>query len=597
MDTPERASSSLARPAPTAEKADTGWGGFGQTQRFLVLSILIGLFAGLMVVCFHIIIDFISWFTLGSPVGASWQRTLLAPTIGGLIAATLVRYVFRKARGSGVNHTKAALYVYDGYVPFSTVIGKFLACSASLGTGNSLGPEDPALQMGAGVASLLGRMFDVDKEHMRLIAPIGAAAGLAAAFNTPITAVLFVIEQVIAAWDAGVLGSIVLSAVSAVVVVRWFLGDHPLFHAPAFQLTHPSELLIYAAIGVIVGLLGVLFVKLIARLHGALEKLPHSTALLRPVVAGFLVGCFGLWLPQVMGVGYDVIDSALRDQFVWQTLLLLGIVKMVATLLCFSAETPGGMFAPTLFTGAMVGGGIGALAHLYWPFPMSSSAAYILVGMGTFFAAVFRTPMTAIFMVFEVSASYVIILPVMIASTIAYLISRYLQPIPFFELIARQEGVDLPSLEAQRERQPMLVENAMQRGTILTLSADMSVDAALAALRSAGLPHGLVAVERGTWSWVTLEDLEGAAGEARGTATIRQAFPLAPAPRLYPDMALDTALRLLGPHRLLPVLNRARAGQVLGIITLEDIHRAYGIHKRHHDEPADAGNAAASPAV
>ena len=567
---------------PSAKRPPAAWPTFGQTQRFLALSILIGLFAGLLVVCFHITIQFLGWFTLGTPVGASWRRTLLAPAIGGLVATALVRYVFRKARGSGVNHTKAALYVYDGHVPFSTVIGKFLACSISIGSGNSLGPEDPALQMGAGVASLLGRLFDVDKDHMRLIAPVGAAAGLAAAFNTPITAVLFVIEEVVASWDAGVLGSIVLAAVSAVVVVRWFLGDQPLFHAPAFKLTHPSELIVYAGIGVVGGLLAVLFVKLIARLHTGLARLPKGTRILWPVVAGLLVGGFGLFLPQVMGAGYDAIDSALRDQFVWQTLLMLGIVKMVATLLCFSAETPGGMFAPTLFTGAMVGGGIGALAHLYWPFPTSTAGAYVLVGMGTFFAGVFRAPMTSIFMVFEVSASYEVILPVMIANTIAYLISRQLQPVPFFEMIARQEGVDLPSVEEERERQPMLVEAAMQRGTILTLSADMPVESALSALESAALPYGLVAVERGNWSWVTREDLDAAVHGGRGSDTIRKAFPLEPTPRLYPDLALDTALRLLGPHRLLPVLSRARTGQVLGILTLEDIHRAYGVRQADH---------------
>lgn len=582
MDSPSLPLPRSAAPGAPPGAGGAGWGSFGETQRFLLLSILIGLFSGLLVVCFHIFIDYISWTTLGTPVGASWTRTLLAPTLGGLAAVALVRYVFRKARGSGVNHTKAALYIYDGHVPFSTVIGKFIACSISIGTGNSLGPEDPSLQMGAGVASLLGRLFGVDKQHMRLIAPVGAAAGLAAAFNTPITAVLFVIESVVAAWDAGVLGSIVLSAVSAVVVVRWFLGDQPLFHAPSFQLTHPSELAIYAALGVIGGLLAVLFVKLVGRLHGALEKLPKRTALLRPAVAGFLVGVAGLWLPQVMGAGYAAVDNALRDQFVWQVLLALGLVKMIATLLCFSAETPGGMFAPVIFTGAMIGGGIGALAQVYWPFPMSSTGAYVLVGMGAFFAGVFRTPMTAIFMVFELSASYVIILPVMIASTLAYLISRQLQPTPFFEMIARQEGVDLPSLEAQRERQPLLVEHAMQRGTILTLSVDMSVDAALAALRSAGLADGLISVERGTWSSVSLDDLEAAVQQGRGGASVREAFPLVPTPRLYPDLALDTALRLLGSHRLLPVLNRARPGQVLGIITLDDIHRAYGIQQTDH---------------
>ena len=167
------------------------------TQRFLLLSIFIGLFAGLLVVCFHMAIDLVSWTTLGTPVGGSRVSTVLAPMLGGGLAALLVLLVFHEAAGSGLAHTKAALYISDGYVPSRTVFAKFVACAAAIGTGNSLGPEDPALQMGAGVASRLGRSFSLAKEHLRLIVPVGAAAGIAAAFNTPITAVLFVMEEVI----------------------------------------------------------------------------------------------------------------------------------------------------------------------------------------------------------------------------------------------------------------------------------------------------------------------------------------------------------------------------------------------------------------
>jgi CIC family chloride channel protein len=205
------------------------------------------------------------------------------------MAALLVLTVFPDASGSGLTHTKAALYVSDGYVPFSTVVAKFVACATSIGTGNSLGPEDPALQMGAGVSSWLGRAFALPKEQVRLIVPIGAAAGAAAAFNTPITGVLFVIEEVIGTWNASVLGSIVLSAVSAVVVGRWFLGNEPLFRVPAFELTHPSELVLYALVGLVGGLLGTIFVRTLGTLRGRLADSPPRARVLQPFVAGALV--------------------------------------------------------------------------------------------------------------------------------------------------------------------------------------------------------------------------------------------------------------------------------------------------------------------
>lgn len=414
-----------------------------ESQRFLLLSILIGVFAGLLVVCFHIAIDYLYWIALG-PNRRGFFVTLLAPPLGATVAAALVLLVFRAARGSAVNQTRAAVHLNGGIIPFNAVAGKFLGCSISIGTGSSLGPEDPALQMGAGIASLLGQRFRLSLESMRMIAPVGAAAGIAAAFNTPITAVLFVMEEIVAGWRSSVLGSILLSAVSASVVVRGFLGDEPLFGVPPFRLKHPSELLVYAVIGAAGGVLSAFFIKLVFPLRNALAKLPEWSKFVQPGVAGVLVGMIGITAPEVMGTGYVAIDSALHDQFPWNVLLLLGLLKILATLVCFVAGIPGGLFAPALFAGAMTGGGLGGLAMLYWPFPTSPSSAYVLVGMGTFFAGLFRAPMSSIFMVFELSGSYVIMAPVMIANTIAYLISRHFQPAGFFDLLAREEGLALP---------------------------------------------------------------------------------------------------------------------------------------------------------
>lgn len=498
-----------------------GYLGLTDTQRFLVLALLIGAFSGLLVVLFHISIDLLSWSSLGPLSGRFRFGRLLGPSLGAVAAVFLVHKVFPRARGSGVNQTKIAIYSSNGYVSSSTIIGKFLACAVSIGTGNSLGPEDPSLQMGAGVASWLGRLFHLPRNSMRLIAPVGAAAGIAAAFNTPISGVLFVMEEVLADWSATAVGSIVLAAVAAVVTMRAFLGNEPLFRIPAFELTHASELLIYAGIGVVGGSLSALFIWLIEVFKKHIQDLPPWRTYAFPAAAGFFTGVVGLWFPEVMGAGYDAINSALHGQFTWPLLLYLGLAKLLVTLLCFTAETPGGMFAPALFIGGMIGGALGGVAHRWWPFGAASAEAYLLVGMGTFFAGVFRAPITSIFMVFELSASYVIILPVMIANTAAYLISRRLHPVPFFTMLARLEGVNLPSAEEKRTFQPLRVEDAM--------------------------------------------------------SPVSPALPVEPGIRLYPDEPLDAALRLLSVQPRIQVVSRLGPDNVLGTLTLEDVHRAYGI--------------------
>jgi CIC family chloride channel protein len=546
-----------------------------EPQLFLLLAILIGMFSGLAVVCFRVAIDWTRLGLLGPALAPSYPRVVLVPALTGLVVAAAVVSLFPLARGSGVHQTKAAVYISNGYIPFRTVIAKFLTCALAIGGGHSLGPEDPSLQIGAGLASLFGRRLQLSRDKLRLIAPVGAAAGLAAAFNSPITAVLFVIEEVIGTWSAGALGAIVLSAVSAVVTQQWFLGGEPLFRVPAFQLAHPLELLSYSALGLAGGCASLVFVKLATTLRPRLRSLPRWTHILQPGIAGALIGMIGLWYPQVMGAGYEHVDQAMHDEYAWGTLAVLAGLKILATVLSFASGTPGGLFAPTLFTGAMLGGAVCGIARILAPDVTGPIGAYALVGMGTLFAGILRAPMTSVFMMVEVSGNYSIVLPVMISNSIAYMISRRFQPTPIFEVLSHQDGVVLPSMEEAREARLPRVEDAM-RETTLVLDGGMTVGDARA--RVEGAPAGALPVllAGAIWAGVSERELEALGASGRGAESLQQA--LGPDARVAPvhrDQPLDTALRLLRNRPILPVVHRADRTRIEGIITLEDILAVY----------------------
>jgi chloride channel protein, CIC family len=488
-----------------------------EERLFLVVAILIGIYSGLAVVCFRLAIEWTRLLLFGSSLFPAPPRVILVPVLSGLVVATCVVLTFPAVRGSGVNQTKAALYIYDGYIAFRTVVGKFLMCALAIGGGQSLGPEDPSLQIGAGLASAFGRRLKLPRERLRYIPPVGAAAGLAAAFNSPITAVLFVIEEVIGRWSAGVLGAVVLAAVASVVTEQWFLGDEPLFRVPPYHLVHAAELIAYAALGVLGGGVSLVFVKAVGALRPRLRALPPWTWYVQPALAGLLIGVIALRFPQVMGAGYEYIDRAMHDQYGWRMLIALCLLKVVATTASFVSGTPGGLFAPTLFIGAMLGGAVCAIERQIAPAITGPIGAYALVGMGTLFAGILRAPMTSVFMIVEVSGNYSIILPVMISNTIAYLLSRQFQQHALFDMLSRQDGTELPSMEEERESDVRTVGGVMRP---------------------------------------TEEVLRDAADDR---------------PYLYPDQSIDTALRLLRGRSSAPVVHRADARRIVGLFVLEDV--------------------------
>lgn len=549
---------------------------FREERFFLVLSVFIGIFSGLAVVCFRFAIGWCRIYLLGSGFTLSPIRLLLAPSLAGLVIAVLVIHVFPLVRGSGVNQTKAALYVYNGHIPLRTAVGKFITAALAIGSGHSLGPEDPSLQIGASLASALGRAMRLSRDRMRLIAPVGAAAGLAAAFNAPISAVLFVIEEVIGRWTAGILGSVVLSAVSSVVVMRWFLGSESLFRVPAVQLERPSELIAYSILGVVGGLASVAFASGIAILRPWCKALPRWTQYFQPAIAGLLIGLIAVaGAPQVMGAGYAYIDEAMHGQFTWQMLAILAGLKIVATLLSFVSGTPGGMFAPTLFIGAMLGAAVCGAEHVLLPHLTGSPGTYALVGMGVLFAGFLRAPMTSVFMVLEVSGNYSIILPVMVANTFAYLISRGLRPVPIFDVLTRQDGLDLPSMEELREEGILRVEDAMRPVTGPVLDAEETLESAFQSLDEKSPDVLLVRVNPTGWSSVTKQELESMIKEGKGSQTLSSVLAGRHVPYLHPDHPLEMALRYVDRWSLVPVVNRADFNRLEGVVSEHDVLTRY----------------------
>jgi CIC family chloride channel protein len=306
-----------------------------------------------------------------------------------------------------------------------------------------------------------------------------------------------------------------------------------------------------------------------------MRSLPGWTRFVQPAVAGLLIGIVAIWWPQVTGAGYEHIDEAMHDQYLWPVLALLGLLKILTTVTSFGFGTPGGLFAPTLFIGAMLGGAVCGAARGAFPWFEGSTGVYALIGMGTLFAGILRAPITSVFMIVEVSGNYSIVLPVMIANTIAYLISRQYQREALFDALAAQDGVPLPSMEQQRETIVSRVEDAVRQPAVVLGSEDRVLDAA-DRLRRAEAPHALARARRGAWIVVPADGLSQFVADGKGELAIGSVLGLAaPLPILHPDEPLEAALRRMGDLPFLPVVHRADPDRLIGIADIQSILGAY----------------------
>jgi len=541
----------------------------------LLLTLVIGAVVGLVVVAFILLTE-----NLGArlyPVhGAAWRR-LVIPTFGALSTGFLLSRYFPNARGSGIPQTKTAIFIRDGFIAFRTVVGKFSLCAVSLASGIALGREGPSVQVGAGIASVLGRKLGLSATSVKALVPAGASAALAAAFNTPIAAVLFALEEVMGDMNAPVLGSIVLSSATSWIVLHLVLGDEPLFHVPPYQLVHPLEFLIYAVLGVVGGFVSVAFVKFLLWLRLRFRALPKSTEWWQPAVGGLTVGILGWFFPRVLGVGYAFVGQALNGELALQAMALLVLLKLIATPACYSSGNAGGIFGPALFIGAMMGGSVGSIAHQWLPDYTASVGAYALVGMGAAFAGIIRTPLTSVIMIFEITRDYSIIVPLMISNLIAYFISSRLQAEPIYEALQHQDGIHLPS--GARARETLLTVGQALQPVHHVLAADLSVnDAATSADREAGAWP--VVDSAGLRGMLTLAQLEHAVKEGRGDEPLAHLLPPPDhMPHIHADHTLDIAVQRIAETGLnvLPVVSRTNIRELKGVISMPAILAAYAM--------------------
>jgi len=559
-----------------------------EDQLSLVFSLVIGALVGLVVVAFILLTGRLA--ARMYPAGGSGWRRILVPALGSLSTGYLLWRYFPYARGSGIPQTKFALFINDGRIRFRTVLGKFFCCSASLASGIALGREGPSVQVGAGLASVVARNLGLDPKGVKALVPAGCAAALAAAFNTPIAAVLFTLEEIMGDLHATVLGSVVLSSATSWMVLHLVLGDDPLFHVAGYRLVHPGELGVYAVLGVVGGLGSVCFVKLLLGLRAWFLRLPKWTVWFQPVVGGLTVGLIGYFVPEVLGVGYNHVEKVLNGDIVLKLVVLLAVLKTVATAVCYASGNAGGIFGPSLFIGAMMGAAVGGVAQRLFPGYTAGPGAYALVGMGTAFAGVVRTPLTSVFMIFEITRDYTIIVPLMISNLIAYFISHKLQRQPIYEALSAQEGVHLPTAQSRSQAERIQVRQAM-RPAPAALSPDLTIAMVLHQMKDSAFDAWPIADAEGLLAMVQSSDLEQAVDDGAANQRVAQILgediesgPTAAEniPHVYPDHSLSLALERMGTSGLnvLPVVSRANLRQLIGIIALDDILDAYGVTKR-----------------
>jgi CIC family chloride channel protein len=547
-----------------------------EEQTFLLLTLLIGALVGLSVVGFIIVTE-----RLGSRLypaaGAPWRRILM-PVGGSLGMGYLLFRYFPDARGSGVPQTKAALFARGGKITLGTILGKFFCTSATLASGIPLGREGPAVQVGAGIASVLGRRLGLSQEKVKALLPVGASAAIAAAFNTPMAAVLFALEEIMGNLHAPVLGSVVLAAATSWMVLRLVLGNEPLFHVPEYRVVHPLEFGLYALLGLAGGLVSVAFTKLLLRMRHWFLRMPSRTLWFQPVAGGLLVGGLGWFVPQLLGVGYGHVGDALNGRMALQLMALLLILKLMTVTVSYASGNAGGIFGPSLFMGAMLGGVMGSVAHKLAPDFTATPGAYALVGMGTTFAGIVRAPMTSVMMIFEVTRDYAIIVPLMISNLVSFFVSVRFQPQPTYEALARQDGIHLPAAAA-RERQAGRRVAQVMRATPDVLSAEMTAAEAVERTQRGTSQAWLVTNEGGLLGIVTTGDLAKAIREGTGGKRLAEMLDPRDFPHIHDDQSLDLALERMGAASLdlLPVVGRANIRELEGVILLRDILGAYGV--------------------
>ncbi|MEP7119408.1 MAG: chloride channel protein [Byssovorax sp.] len=571
-----------------------------EAQRLFVLTLIIGVLCGLVAVAFHLTIQLLEHLLIDRAVAApgKWWIgwTIVTPTIGGLVCGVLLHYVVPNARGSGVPQVKVAFAVKSGRVRARDSIGKFFISSIQLGSGASLGREGPTVQICAGVSSLLGRLVGVSPKGLRRLLPVGVAAGIAAAFNAPIAAVTFTIEEVIGNLDQSLLTGVIIAAALAAVIERSVLGEHPVFSVPQdYGLHHASSLLIYALIGLASAVVSVAFTDSLINLRGWFKR-SRIPGWGRPAIGGAATGLLAvvaLGTMQVQGVtggGYGMLGQALTGNIGVRVMLVLCLMKVVATVFSYSSGGAGGIFAPALFIGGMLGGALGALDHVLLGHLGEPVGAFALVGMGAVFAGIIRAPMTSVLIIIEMTGSYSLILPLMIANMTSYILARRFRPLPIYEALLEQDGIHLNDRSVMDALEGLRVSEIVDLvGPFSTFSPAQGGDAVSKA--TGGNPgldvYPVIDGARRLCGIITTDELKILASDPQLLLLFTASDLMRPGVSVGLDDDVHSALAAMVEHgvRQVPVIDPD--GRFVGFIDEAAVAKAYLRVKRPNSAPGE----------
>jgi len=399
----------------------------------IIIAIIIGILGGFGGIAIRALIKLISDISFEGPNGllqniinTPWYLIIIIPMIGGLLVGPLIYFFAPEAKGHGVPEVMQAILLKGGFIRARVAIIKAVASAISIGTGGSVGREGPIIQIGSSIGSTVGQFFRVPNKRLKTLVGCGSAAGIAAAFNAPIAGALFAVEIILMDFAVAQFSPIVISSVMATVISRMFEGDFAAFLVPKYELASPYEIIFYFILGAVCGIVSFLFIKGLYFSEDFFDNKFKFPEYLKPVVGGLLLGIVALAYPQIMGVGYESINIALKGDMLWYIALILIFAKIIATSITLGSGGSGGIFAPSLFMGAMLGYFFGSFIHSYFPDITAPANAYALVAMGGLVAGTTRAPITAIIIVFELTSDYRIILPLMVTCIISMIISSKL---------------------------------------------------------------------------------------------------------------------------------------------------------------------------
>jgi len=551
----------------------------------IVMAVAVGLLGGYGAVVFRWLIGFFQNLFFGSGpgtfldhlLGLPWYCKLVPPIIGGAIVGPVVWFFAREAKGHGVPEVMEAVALRGGFIRKRVVVVKALVSAVCIASGGSVGREGPIVQIGSAIGSVFGQVLRVSADRMRTLVGCGAAAGIAATFNAPIAGVMFAMEIILGEFGIATFSPIVVSSVMATVVSRAYLGNFPAFVVPEYSLVSLYEIPLYILLGILAGFVGAGFTTCLYKAEDLFRAIPIPDYV-KASIGGLMMGVVGIFIPHVFGVGYDAIELAIRGNMAFVLLLSLIFLKIFATSVTIGSGGSGGVFAPSLFIGAMTGGAFGCIAHFLFPGVTATSGAYSLVGMGAVLAAATHGPINGIIILFEMTGSYKIILPLMLSCIIAAVLSGQIRRESIYTLKLIRRGVDIRAGREVNVLRSLFVRDAMTKD-VVTVPEDLPLPdlvrftlegrySSFPVVDRQGLLSGIVTFqdfkeilfEEGLENLVVAGDIA-----VPGVITVTE------------GENLDRALRKIGFRNIeqLPVVAEGNPRKIVGILSRRDILSAY----------------------